>query len=388
MIHSTHSARIPVTLITGFLGSGKTTLLNHLVKQPEFERTLVVINELGKISLDHLLVTQSTEDQVLELEGGCLCCTIRQDLVTTLKDITWRFSREGARQFDRLVIETTGLADPAPIIHTLMTHPAVASKYCLDGLITAVDLVNGSHTLDEHIEAVKQAAVADLILLTKADLASNDQKSALTQRLNQLNPGAKTHTVNFGVLHPDELLDLGIYKPESKPERVSEWLNEQAYHTQTFSPMVSGFTSSAAQAKSAEPPSENGDSAAAATTGMGVMRTSNLGRVKPSHDERIHAFCFVVDEPIEDRAFNLWLEVLMGFMGSNILRVKGILNIAGRDQPMAIHGVQHIFHPPVKLAGWPNADRRSKFIFITQDIPKEAIQSTFSAFMRAEYLPL
>ncbi len=171
------STLIPISLLTGFLGSGKTTVLNHLLAQPELADALVIINEFGEMALDHMMVAHSTENLMMEMSSGCVCCTIRSDLVKALLDITWRFSRNGQRQFRRVLIETTGLADPAPIIHTLMTHPLIARRYRLDGIVTIVDLATGMHTLDQYKEAVKQAAVADALLLTKADLATDEQRA-------------------------------------------------------------------------------------------------------------------------------------------------------------------------------------------------------------------
>lgn len=181
---------IPVTLMTGFLGSGKTTVLNHLVRQPELADALVIINEFGEIGLDHLLVAQSTENIITEMSSGCLCCTVRGDLIKTLRDITWRFARNGKRQFRRVLIETTGLADPAPIIHTLMTEPTLANRYRLDGIVVTIDGVTAEHTLNQYPEAVKQAAVADCLLLTKSDLITSENYSLLHERLNNINPSA------------------------------------------------------------------------------------------------------------------------------------------------------------------------------------------------------
>ncbi len=169
---ATHTDLIPVTLLTGFLGSGKTTVLNHLVHQPELKDALVIINEFGEMALDHLLVAHSIENLALEMSSGCLCCTIRSDLAKTLRDITWRFARNGQRQFRRVLIETTGLADPAPILHTLMTDPAIVRSYRLDGIVATIDMASGADTLDQHAEAIKQAALADALLLTQSDLAT------------------------------------------------------------------------------------------------------------------------------------------------------------------------------------------------------------------------
>ena len=343
---------IPVTLLTGFLGSGKTTVLKHLVGTPELADALVIINEFGETGLDHLLVAHCTENLVMEMSSGCLCCTIRGDLVKTLRDITWRFSRNGKRQFRRVLIETTGLADPAPIIHTLMTHPQIVSKYRLDGIVATVDLATGMQTLDHHREAVKQVAVADALLLTKADLATEPQRDALLRRLDTINPAAARWEVRAGEIAPQKVMDLGLFNADRKTPDVQRWLNEEAYAA----------------------PSPHGP----AHDHHDHDHHHDVNR----HDDRIRAFCFTVKEPIAQEVLAAWLEVLMSFVGSNILRVKGILNVQGQDQPMVVHGVQHVFHPPVSLPAWPGEDRDSRLVFITRDVDREMIESTFRAFQQ------
>lgn len=354
---------IPVTLLTGFLGSGKTTLLNQLVRQPAFANTLIIINEFGEMALDHLLVTHSNENIVMEMGSGCVCCSIRGDLVQTLRDITWRFSREGNRQFDRVLIETTGLADPAPIIHTLMTHAQIAPKYRLDGVVATVDLATGTATLDRHQEAVKQAAMADVLLLTKSDLISPQHREELLERLANINPAAPRWEIHAGNLEAAKILGLGLFTHEGKSPDVEGWLNEHAYKTE-----------SAPRFQAAPQP----------LMGMsrGLLSTSTRAPQQDvnRHGDRIHAFCFTIDSPISELALECWLEVLMTLLGSNILRVKGILNIEGRDTPIALHGVQHIFHPSAPLPAWPTDDRRSRLVFITQDVTREMIEMTFKAF--------
>jgi len=211
---------IPISLLTGFLGSGKTTLLNYLVTQPALKDTLVIINEFGEIGLDHLLVAHSQEDIVVEMSSGCLCCTIRGDLKKTLKDITWRFAEGGQRKFNRVVIETTGLASPIPILHTLMTDSFIAAKYRLDGVITTIDAVNGNATLDEHTEALQQAAVADRLLLTKSDLADAAILEQLQSRLQQLNPAAKRIVSRQGQVAAEQLLNAGLFSTADKAPDV------------------------------------------------------------------------------------------------------------------------------------------------------------------------
>ncbi len=356
------SPLIPVSLLTGFLGSGKTTLLNHLVRQPEMADALVIINEFGEMALDHMLVAHSTENLVMEMSSGCVCCSIRGDLVKTLRDITWRYSRNGQRWFRRILIETTGLADPAPIIHTLMTHPQIAPKYQLDGIVATVDMAAGMHTLDQHREAVKQAAVADALLLTKADLATEKQRSALLRRLDAINPAAPRWEVRNGEIAAEKVLNLGLFTAKGKPPDVARWLSEEAY----------------AESESHGHAHEHHDHShdhldlherAQAHDDHDVNR----------HDDHIRAFCFTVEQPIPEETLAAWLELLMSFVGKRILRVKGILNIEGNARPVVVHGVQHIFHPPITLPAWPSEDRRSRLVFITHGVSRDVIEKTFYA---------
>lgn len=366
------SKRIPVTLLTGFLGSGKTTVLNHLVRQPELADTLVIINEFGEMGLDHLLVAHCIENQVLEMNSGCLCCTIRGDLVQTLRDITWRFARNGQRQFRRVLIETTGLADPAPIVHTLTTHPQIAPKYRLDGIVATIDLTTGSNTLDQHVEAIKQAAVADLLLVTKSDLATDEQRIALLSRLESINPAAPRVDVINGVIAAERMLNLGLFSADGKTPDVERWLREEAY----------GET--AAQGHDHHDHDHDHDH----HHGHGPEQVHSHGHHHHHdvnrHDDHIRAFCFAVDKPIPESLVATWLDMLTRMVGRDILRIKGILNIEGQEVPTVIHGVQHIFHPPVPLPAWPSEDRRSRLVFITRDVGPEVVEAVFQALRQVE----
>ncbi len=357
------STLIPVSLLTGFLGSGKTTLLNHLVRQPELADALVIINEFGEMALDHMLVAHSTENLVMEMSSGCVCCSIRGDLVKTLRDITWRYSRNGQRWFRRILIETTGLADPAPIIHTLMTHPQIAPKYQLDGIVATVDMAAGMHTLDQHREAVKQAAVADALLLTKADLVTDEQRTALLRRLDAINPAAPRWEVRNGEIAAQKVLNLGLFNTKGKPPDVARWLSEEAY----------------AESESHGHAHEHHDHSHDHPDPHERAQAHDDHDVN-RHDDHIRAFCFTVEQPIPEETLADWLELLMSFVGSRILRVKGILNIEGNARPVVVHGVQHIFHPPVTLPAWPSEDRRSRLVFITHGVSRDVIEKTFHTF--------
>ena len=353
--------RIPVSVITGFLGSGKTTLLKNLLPQPAMADTAVVINEFGEVGLDHLLVENSSDDTVV-LASGCLCCTIRGDLVDTLRSLFLRRRKGDIPQFKRVVIETTGLADPAPVLHTLMQDPLVSECYRLDGVITTVDAVNGMDQLDKQMESVKQAAVADRILLTKSDLADARQIETLQDRLRKLNPAAPIRPIRDGRVDAADLLNAGLYNPETKSLDVRRWLKAEAYgeHDHHGHGHHHGHHHAHDQ-----------------SNGGRDQDPHDINR----HDSRITAFALDWDQPLDWSAFVEWIEMLITGHGENLLRIKGILNVAGEDSPVAIHGVQHLFHPPIALPAWPDSDRHSRIVFITRDIARETIETSFRGFI-------
>ena len=362
------SQRLPVSVLTGFLGSGKTTVLNYLIQQPALGRTLVLINEFGQIGLDHDLVTHSKDDVVIEMSSGCLCCTIRGDLAKSLREAPGRFARGGELWFDRVVIETTGLADPAPILHTLMTDPAITRRYRLDGVIATIDAVNGCDTLDRQIESVKQAAVADRLIVTKADLVDADALRRLQDRLRVLNPAAPQIIAENGVTDPASLFDAGLYDPRTKSLDVQNWLKAEAY----------------TEPHDHEHRHEHGHEHGTADHGHAHPHEHNHEHNINRHDAHIKAVCLTIDDPVRGDAFDLWLETLLLFRGANLLRVKGIVNVVGMEGPIVIHGVQHVFHPAVMLKQWPSEDRRSRIIFITRDIQESALRETLKMLSDAE----
>jgi G3E family GTPase len=337
---------IPISVLTGFLGSGKTTVLNHLVRDPAMSRALIVINEFGSIGLDHDLIAPANEDLVVEMMGGCLCCTIRGDLLRTLRDAPFRFARDGKCWFDRLVIETTGLADPAPILHTLMTDDHLQTLYRLDGVIATVDAATGMATLDTQEESVKQAAVADRILLTKTDLVAANEVIALEARLRALNPTAPILPVVNGKVDAASILEAGLYNPATKSNDVLKWLNAEAFE----------------------------DHDAHGHHDHGHHHHHDVNR----HGDRIRTICLTFDEPLQDTAFDRWIGILTTFKGPDILRIKGIVNIAGLDRPLVLHGVQHLLHTPVALNAWPSEDRRTRMVFIVRDMDEADLRGTLA----------
>jgi G3E family GTPase len=360
---ATGGSLLPVSLLTGFLGSGKTTVLNHLVRQPALAKTVVVINEFGEIGLDHDLMETSNEDLVL-LQSGCLCCTIRNDLADTLRSLFQRRVKGEIPEFDRVVIETTGLADPAPILHTLMTDRVLAARYRLDGVITTVDATTGQATLDRQIESVKQAAAADRLLLTKTDLVDPRETDTLARRLRALNPAAPIVPALNGAVDPARLFDAGLYDPKTKSLDVQRWLNAEAYAVSTDDPRHHSTH-------------DSGDHHHEEQTHEHHAHAHDVNR----HDEHITALCLTLDTPILAEAFDLWLDVLVTFRGPDLLRVKGILNIIGLPGPAVIHGVQHIFHPTAYLKEWPSADRRSRIVFVGRDMDEAALRDTLLLVM-------
>ena len=340
--------RIPVAILTGFLGSGKTTVLRHLGHVGELNRTLVLVNEFGEVGIDHHLLTPIDDDTLVAVESGCICCTIRSDLVRTLSEAHWRYARNGERWFDRVVIETTGIADPAPIMQTIIGEPSVAKHYALAGVVTAVDAVNGVTTLERYEEAAKQVAVADHLLLTKTDLAHPDEPT-LQQTLRRLAPSAPVSRVADGKAEIDWFFASENDWLAGKIPAVEAWLQAE-------------------------------EQASAATQ----EHDHHHDHSDPAHDlnrhNRIQASSLIFEQPVDAALLDSCLGMLMQFRGADLLRVKGIVNVIGMDRPMVIHGVQHVFHPPEVLPQWPSDDRRTRIVMIAQDLDHAVLRTCFEGF--------
>lgn len=326
------AGRIPVSIVTGFLGCGKTTLINRLLKRPDMNRVAVIINEFGEEGIDNDLVEVSSEQMML-LNNGCLCCVLRGDLQETLRELFIKRRNGEIIDFDRVVIETTGLADPAPVMQTLMTDTLLQEQYRLDCVVTLVDAVNGLEQIATQPEPVKQAALADRLVVTKSDLATDEQIAKLESRLREFNPQAPLRIAVNGEIELAFLVDVGLRGTRSKLEDIERWMGADDGH----------------------------------------------GRHEHRHDSAVKSFCLRFDRPFTWSLFTQCMEVLTALRGPDLLRVKGLVNVEGHVGPLVVQGVQHLFHPPVELESWPSADRQSRLVFITRGIPQDTISGLFAA---------
>jgi len=326
----------PVTVLTGFLGSGKTTLLNAILADPRYADTAVLVNEWGEVAIDHALVRSSSET-VVTLPSGCICCRVAGELLGTLRELHFQRAAGTVPPFRRVVIETTGLADPAPLLATLIEMPAVAARYSLAGVVATVDAEHGMATLDDHPEAVKQVAMADRLVITKVDRAEAATVEALEARLRELNPGAAILTRGREAPDPARLLETGLYRGEGRIADPRGWLNAGAYRR------------------------------------AGAPEA-------PRHDPRIASFAWTREEPFARHDLESALETLTDLLGDRILRMKGLVNVRGEAGPTAVHAVQHTLYPPTRLSTWPDEDRRTRLVFIGRDLEESAVDSILQSF--------
>lgn len=331
--------RIPVTLLTGFLGSGKTTLLNKMLAHPSMKDSAVIINELGSTGLDHILATQVESEHIADntvlLQSGCVCCTLKNELADTMRDLFFKRALQAIPQFNRLVIETTGMADPGPILGNLMNEPVIESVFRLDAVVVTVDSAYGLKQLQEHLEARKQAAVADVLLLTKTDLASDDEVIALKERLIEINAGATQHKVTQGEIDPDFIIDVGLFDPTGKRAEPQRWLR--------------------APLKVARP--------------KGTLPQTS------QHDE-ISSFTVTLPSPINWRDLKPVILKLCQTHGEKLLRLKGIIHAADQPAPLAIHAVHFTPYPPTLLEGWSEAEPSNRVVLIGKDLNELEIRKT------------
>ena len=324
--------RIPVTLLTGFLGSGKTTLLNKLLSLPEMKNSAVIINELGEAGLDHILATQVDSEHIADntvlLSSGCVCCTLKNELADTMRDLFFKRALQAIPQFNRLVIETTGMADPGPILGNLMNEPVIESVFRLDAVVVTIDSQYGLQQLQAHAEARKQAAVADVLLLTKTDLATAEQLSALKEKLIEINPSATQHKIQYGQIEPDHIIDVGLFDPAGKRAEPQRWLRAP-------------------------------------------LQPSSM--LKNQHDE-ISSFTVTLPSSINWCDLKPVILKLCQIHGEKLLRLKGIIHAADLNNPLAIHAVHFTPYPPTELEGWTEHEPTNRIVLIGKGLDEAAIR--------------
>jgi len=347
---SARAGRTPLTLITGFLGSGKTTLLGELLRDPALRDAVVLVNELGEVPLDHHLLRQVDEKTVI-LDSGCVCCTIRSDLVDELRDLEVRVHRGEIPAFGRVIVETTGLADPVPVLATLLSDPGLASRYMADGVVTTVDCVNAALQARQQPEWTKQVVVADRVVMTKADLAGTDP-TAVERLVRAVNPVAELLVADHGRVSATRLIGLGVLAEDRRAEQVQAWL---------------GAVETQAAAEATQPAHERSDDAHAGH----------------DHHAGVHAMALRFTEPLDWTMFGLWLAMLLQRHGDDVLRVKGLLDTGDPEAgPLVLHGVQHVIHPPTHLGAWPDEDRCSRIVLIVRSIARAEVETSVRAFDR------
>ncbi|RUM20782.1 GTP-binding protein [Rhizobium phaseoli] len=364
--------RIPVTILTGFLGAGKSTLLNRILKDPAMKDAAVIINEFGDVGIDHLLV-ESSGDSIIELSDGCLCCTVRGELVDTLANLMDAVQTGRVKPVKRVVIETTGLADPAPVMQAIMGNPVIAANFELDGVVTVVDAVNGLQTLDNHEEARKQAAVADRLIISKTSMAG--ATAGLELRLRALNPRAAMVDADSADAGSAAVLVNGLYDPATKIADVGRWLRDEDAHEAHHS---HDHTHDDDHHHDHDHHHDGGHH-----DHNHRHHTNQHAHDVNRHDASIRSFSIVEEKPIDPMALEMFIDLLRSAHGEKLLRMKAIVSVSDRpERPLVLHGVQSIFHPPLRLAAWPDpSDRRTRMVLITRDLPEAFVKDLFDAFL-------
>ncbi|WP_246148272.1 CobW family GTP-binding protein [Skermanella pratensis] len=330
---------VTVNILTGFLGSGKTSLLKRLLAQPDLKDSAVLINEFGEIGIDHFLIEEVDEDVVL-LKSGCICCTIRGDLKEALLDLDQRRAAGRVPAFGRLILETTGLADPAPIVATLVADPALRHHFRIGNIVTVVDAVNGARNLDAHPESVRQAAVADRLILSKTDLADAETVDLVERRLAALNPTADIIRLDESRTPDVSLFTGDIHDAGARRDEVARWLVSET-----------------------------------------VEQHHHHGRPDVSRHGDVRAFLLASPTPLDWARFGLWLSMLLNRHGTEVLRIKGLLSIRGVDSPVVVQGVQHLIHKPVHLDAWPDGVAGTRIVVIAQGLDPALVRRSFKAFV-------
>lgn len=369
------SERIPVSILTGFLGAGKSTLLNRILKDPQARDTAVIINEFGEVGIDNFLV-ETSGDTLLELSNGCLCCTVRGELVETLASLIDQIQTGRLKPIRRVVIETTGLADPAPVMQAVMGNPVLAQSFQLDGMVTVVDAVHGLSTLARHPEALKQVAVADRLVIAKQSLAEPTAVSALMRRLAELNPRAPRVDGDSSEAGTVAMLINGLYDPDSKIADVARWLSEEHAHDEEAHAHVHHSHDDHDHHHHHGDDDEHGSH-----QGHAAHHSHHHHDVN-RHGDDIRSFSLIHDRPIDPMAIEMFIDLLRSAHGDKLLRMKAIVQLSDNpDRPLVLHGVQTIFHPPERLARWPKgSERLTRMVLITQGLEESFVTDLFAAF--------